>query len=232
MIRILLISLLLGAGPLAAQHSAADVPPLPSGTRVRLFLHGGPAGATGVLVSGTRDTVRVASPALGLLRLSATELQRLETPAATGPAWKYTAIDPRQGLPEVRQNPERPGVPVRILAGAQPRTTQRMHGFTADSLHLFAGGRSTAVARADVRSLQVSVGQDRGRGAMWGGAIGALAGAVVMLNLAADDDEGSYLSAPSGAAFGGGLGLLVGAATGWVLAPRKWEHVPLHAPRR
>lgn len=234
MIRILLISLLLGAGPLAAQHSADDVPPLRSGTRVRVFLQDGPsAGATGVLVGGTRDTLRLASPSLGLVRLSAADLQRLETPAASGPAWKYVAIDPRLGIPEVRQNPERPGIPVRISARGRPRTTQRMHDFSADSLYLFAEGRPTAVSRADLHSLQVPVGQDRWRGAMTGAPIGALAGALVALNAAlTDDGDGGYLGPQIEMAFGGVLGCLVGAAAGWVLAPSKWEYVTVNEPRR
>lgn len=232
MIRILLISLLLGAAPLAAQIPGGDVPPLPSGTRVRVFMHGGPpAGVLGVLVNGTGDTLRVALPLLGLVQLSTAELQRLETPAVTGPTWKHTVIAPRLGLPEVQQTPGRPGAPVRILAGAAPRSVQRLHGFTADSLYLFAEGRSTAVARADVRSLQVSVEKDRGRGAAFGGGIGMALGALMALNALATADDGSYLDvlAPAG---GAGLGFLVGGAAGWVLAPRKWVYVPTRDPQR
>jgi hypothetical protein len=234
MIRILLISLLLGAGPLAAQHSAPDVPPLRSGTRVRVIMNDGPpAGATGLLVSGTQDSLWIAFPLLGLMRLSAADLQRLEAAPATGPTWKYTAMDPRAGLPEVQQTPGRPGAPVRILAGAQSRAVQRLHAFTADSLYLFAQGQSTAVARADVRSLQVSVERDRGRGAIWGGAIGAAAGALLMLNkLATDPGDGGYLGPHFEVGMAAGMGSLVGAAAGWVLAPPRWDHVPVHAPRR
>lgn len=233
MIRVLVVSLLLGAAPLAAQPSTADVPPLRSGTQARVFLRDGPTvGATGWLVSGTRDTVRLASPSLGLVRLSAADLQRLEVPAASGPVWQVSAIDPRLGLPEVRQNPDRPGVPVRILAGVQPRATQRMHGFSADSLYLFAEGRSTTVARADVRSLQVSAGRDRWSGVMWGAAIGTVAGTLVGVTSRGEADEGSYLSGPPGGAIGAAVGGLVGVAVGWVLAPRKWEHVPLLGRRR
>ncbi|HEV3051839.1 MAG TPA: hypothetical protein VGX50_16145 [Longimicrobium sp.] len=233
MIRILLISLLLGAAPLAAQIPTGDVPPLRSGTRVRVFMpQGPPAGATGLLVSGTRDTLWIAFPVLGLMRLSAADLQRLEAAPMTGPTWKYTAIDPRLGLPEVQQTPGLPGAPVRIMAGAQPRSVQRLHGFTVDSLYLFREGRSTAVARADIRSLQVSMQRDRRRGVMLGAPIGAVAGGVVALNALQNADEGSYLSIPSGAVFGGGLGWLLGAAAGWVFAPRKWEPVPVHGPRR
>jgi hypothetical protein len=67
MIRVLLLlSLLLGAGPLAAQNAAADVPPLRNGTRVRVFMNDGPpAGVHGVLVSGTRNSLWIAFPCWG-----------------------------------------------------------------------------------------------------------------------------------------------------------------------
>lgn len=232
--RILLISLLLAAAPLAAQPSGADLPPLRSGTPVRVFLHGTPPPrVAGVLVSGTRDTLRLASPGLGLVLLSAADVQRLEASASVGPPWKYPLTDPRLGLPEVRQNPARPGVQVRISAESQPRTTQWMHRFTADSLYLFAEGRSTAVARADVRSLQVSTAPDRARGALWGGSAGAVAGALVALNAnAGDDNDGYYPRGPFDAVLGGAVGWLVGGAVGWVLAPRRWQHVPVHAQER
>lgn len=234
MIRVLLISLLLCAGPLASQHAADDVPPLRSGTRVRVFMQNGPpAGAHGLLVSGTRDTLGIAFPLLGLLRLSAADLQRLETPAVTGPTWKYTAIDPRLGLPEVQQTPGRPGAPVRILAGAGPRSVQRLHGFTADSVYLFARGQSTAVARADIRSLQVSVERDRGRGAIRGGAIGAVAGALLMLyTIKTDDGDGGWVPGEIQVGWAAGMGSVAGAAAGWLLAPPRWDHVPVHQPRR
>jgi hypothetical protein len=170
------------------------------------------------------------------MRLSAADLQRLETPAATGPAWKYTAIDPRLGLPEVRQNPARPGVPVRVVAGTQPRSVQRRQGFTADSLYLCAEGESRGVARADIRSLQVSVERDRGRGAIRGGAIGAVAGALLMLNaIATDDGDGGWVPGEIQVGWAAGMGSVVGAAAaaaGWLLAPPRWDHVPVHTPRR
>lgn len=280
MIRVLLLSVLVSAGPLAAQAPEEPTPVRP-GTPVRVFLSTGPPdGAAGVLVSGGGDTILVASPTLGLVRLPAADLQRLEAAAGRGRAWKYPAyvvalsgataliappedqgvmfinglilfgiaggiayllepprrplrIDPRHGLPQVRQNPARPGVPVRISTGPQPPATLRMHGFTADSLYLFAEGRSTSVARAAVRSLQVSTGHDRRSGAVWGGRIGAAAGGAVALSwLARLGGEGAYLVGPVVLAVGGGMGWLVGAPAGWALAPRRWADVPVHPRQR
>lgn len=117
MIRILLVSLLLAAGPLAAQRSPADVPPLRSGSRVRVFMEADSArGADGLVLSGTRDTLLLVSPALGLARLPAGDIHRLETTGGRGPVWKYPAYvvalsaaagQPPGGLlPDVHERPD------------------------------------------------------------------------------------------------------------------------------
>lgn len=281
-IRTLLLSLLIGAVPLAAQRPAADVPPLRSGTPVRVFLEPGSRdGAAGVVLRGTRDTLVLVSPALGLVRLPAEAIERLETTGGRGSAWRYPAyvlllsagaglmspsedffpmfmnglivfgvgggvaymlqpprralsIDPSQGLPKVHQGPARPGVPVRISTTTRLLTPDLLHDFSADSVYLFSGGASTPIARVEILRLQVSTGRDRGRGARVGGRVGALAGALVATGCAvreAGSDQG-LMVAPAAAIVGGALGWAVGTPTGWVLAPRRWEDVPLQPAQR
>lgn len=78
MLRILLSAALLAASPVLAQDGMA--PPIASGSAVRLFLRAGPAQAVpAVVVSGSADTMRVVSPALGLAQVAVDELDRLET---------------------------------------------------------------------------------------------------------------------------------------------------------
>jgi hypothetical protein len=276
-LRILLISLLFAAAPLAAQRSPADVPPLRSGTPVRVFLE--PAsldGAAGVALGGSRDTLVLVSPALGLVRVPAAAIQRLETTGERGPAWRYPAyvlllsagvglmgpaedffpmfmnglivfsigggvaymlqpprralsIDPSQGLPEIHQDPARPGVPVRISTATRPLTPVLLHDFSADSVYLFSGGASTPVARVEIRRLQVSMGRDRRRGRRIGGRVGALAGALVGTAWAVREagSEWGLVVAPAVTLTGGVLGWAVGTPAGWALAPPKWEDVPV-----
>ncbi len=72
--------------------------------------------------------------------------------------------------------------------------------------------------------------RDRGRGARIGGRVGALAGALVGTGWAvreAGSKEG-LMVAPAVAIVGGTIGLAVGTPTGWLLAPRRWEAVPVH----
>ena len=92
MLRLLLAVLLLCPAPLAAQ-AADGRPTLQSGTPVRVFVRGGtPGGDQAVLVSGSADSLRVISPALGLARLAADDIQRLETAGSSGGRkWKYVA---------------------------------------------------------------------------------------------------------------------------------------------
>jgi hypothetical protein len=281
-IRILLISLLVGAAPVAAQRPAADVPPLRSGTPVRVFLEPGSGdGAEGVALRGTRDTLVLVSPALGLVRLPAAAIQRLETTGGRGPAWRYPAyvlllsagvglmsppedffpmfmngliifgvgggvaymlqpprralsIDPSRGLPEIHQDPARPGVPVRISTTTRWLTPDLLHDFSADSVYLFSSGVSTPVARVEILRLQVSVRRDRGRGARIGGRVGALAGALVGTGwvVLGSDSEWRFAVAPAATLVGAGFGWAVGTPAGWALAPRRWQGVPLHAPER
>lgn len=281
-IRLLLISLLLAAAPLAAQRPSADAAPLRSGTPVRVFLEPAPArGAEGVVLSGTRDTLVLVSPALGLVRLPAAAIQRLETMGGRGPAWRYpvyvlalsagvglmgpsedffpmfmnglivfgvgggvaymlqpprraVGIDPAQGLPEVPQDPARPGVPVRISTTTRWLAADLLHDFSPDSVYLFSSGVSTPIARVEILRLQVSTGRDRGRGARIGGRVGAVAGALVGTGWVALESGSEWRLAvtPAVAIVGGALGWAVGTPTGWALAPRRWENVPVHAPDR
>lgn len=276
MLRLLLLSLLVCAAPLAAQ--AVERPAaLRSGTPVRVFLPGGPPdGRPAVLVGSRADTLLVASPALGLAHLSAGEMERLETAGAPGgrigtyvirvlalsgalvilaggeplsmfmngvvifgigggiayalePPRRPIVVDPAHGLPEVLQNPARPGVPARVATASQPRTTYLLHDFSPDSVYLFAEGRSIPLARAEIRSLQVSPGRDRRRGARLGGQLGALAGAVAGALWAFDPDGGAWVlvAAPVPVLVGGLFGWAVGAPAGWALAPRRWMDVPV-----
>ena len=281
-IRTLLISLIFAAAPLAAQRSPADVPPLRTGMPVRVFLEPGSRdGAAGVVLSGTRDTLVLVSPALGLVRLPAAAIQRLETTGGRGPVWRYPAyvlllsagvglmspsedffpmfmnglivfgvgggvaymlqpprralsIDPAQGLPEIRQDPDRPGVPVRISTVSRPLTPDLLHDFSPDSVYLFSAGVSTPVARVEIRKLQVSMGRDRRRGARIGGRVGAVAGALVGTGWAVREGGSDWglVVAPAVALVGGAFGWAVGTPAGWALAPQRWEAVPLHGPER
>lgn len=90
---LLLACLLLCTAPLAAQ-TADGRASVPSGAGVRVFLPGGvPGGVAGMLVGATGDTLRVISPALGLARLPADSIQRLEVAGRrAGTAWKYPAM--------------------------------------------------------------------------------------------------------------------------------------------
>lgn len=166
MSRALLLSLLVFAAPQVGR--AQEPASIPSGTAVHVFLDDG-AEAAAVLVRRRGDTLLLAGPALGLARLPAGEIERLETmgrgpgagryalyvlglSAAAGvlgagetgffpmfmngvilfgigggvayalqPPRRPVRIDPAAGLPEVRQNPSRPGVPVRIATASGPR---------------------------------------------------------------------------------------------------------------
>lgn len=279
--RLFLVMLLLCAGPLAAQPATSRAT-LPSGTAVRVFLPGGPAGGTrALLVSGTAESLRVISPALGLAQLPADSIQQLETFGASGSRkWKYAAgvlavsllagaggagggedffpmfmnglifsgavagvayalgssgertvaIDPARGLPAVRQDAGT-GVPVRISTiGAPLRVDYRLRDFTRDSLYLLSGDAFTPLPRAQIATLQVSMGRNRGVGARRGALIGALAGAVLAgVSTASLGDFGKVASpfaALGGAVLGAGIGLPVGSA----LAPRDWTNVPLPRP--
>jgi hypothetical protein len=146
---------------------------------------------------------------------------------ALQPPRRAVVIDPAHGLPAVVQDPALPGVPVRISTESRTLTAQRMHGFSADSVYLFAEGRSTPVARAKILSLQVSTGRDRRRGARLGGRIGAAAGAAAGAGWALQSDsEFRFAAAPAPAIVGAFIGLVVGAPAGWALAPRRWVDVP------
>jgi hypothetical protein len=279
--RFFLVVLLLCAGPLAAQPANGPAT-IPSGTAVRVFLPGGPAAGTrGLVVSGTAESLRVVSPALGLAQLPADSIRRLETVGASGSRkWKFAAgvlvvgvlagiggasggedffpmfmnglifsgavagaayalgspgqravaIDPARGLPAVRHDAGS-GAPVRIsTVGAPARVEYRLRDFTPDSLYLFSGDAFTPLPRAQIATLQVSMGRNRGVGARRGALIGALAGAVLAGGSTASLGDWGKLASPFaavvGAALGGGIGLPVGSA----LAPRDWTDVPLPPP--
>ena len=280
MLRILLAVLLLCPAALAAQ-AADGLPTLRSGTPVRVFVRGGtPGGDPAVLVSGSADSLRVISPALGLARLAADDVQRLETAgSAGGRKWKYVAgvlaagalagaggagageeffpmfmngvivsgavagamyvlgsggqravsIDPARGFPVVREDA---GVPVRIATAGQPLADHRLRGFTADSVYLVSAGTAAPLARAQITSLQVSLGRDRGRGARRGAVIGALAGGVLAGGALASLGDWGVLMSPFAVLGGGLLGAGLGVPVGSALAPHRWADVPVQRPER
>lgn len=152
---------------------------------------------------------------------------------ALQPPRRAIVIDPARGLPHVVQDPARPGVPVRISTTSQTRTAQRMHGFSADSVYLFAEGRSTPVARTKILSLQVSTGRDRRLGARLGGRMGAVAGAAAGATWALQEGgDFRFAVAPAPAIVGAFIGLVVGTPAGWALAPRRWVDVPVQPRER
>jgi hypothetical protein len=278
--RFFVFFLLLFAGPLAAQ-AADGRTSLPSGTAVRVFLRdGAPGGARGVLVSGTADSLRVISPALGLAQLPADGILRLEAgSASSGRALKYAAvvlglsalagaaggedafpmfmngvigfglaggvlyvmngpgeravtIHPADGLPAVRQDADRPGVPVRIATRTLPLADHRLRDFSADSVFLVADGSITPLPRVEITSLQVSLGRDRRRGARKGALMGGVAGAVLAGGALASQGDFGLLMSPFAALGGGLVGAGLGVPVGSALAPREWKDVPVRRPER
>jgi hypothetical protein len=86
------------------------------------------------------------------------------------------------------------------------------------------------VPRARIEDLAVSAGRrSRGRGALYGAAIGAAAGALILLATGEDSDGdmiqlGSGVSAAAGVIVGAPVGALIGLA---VPPGERWEKVPM-----
>lgn len=271
-------ALLLASAPLTAQTADARAS-LPSGTAVRVFLRDGTvSGERGMLVSGTADTLRVISPALGLAQLPAGAIQRLEAGSTSSNLkWKYAAavlglsaiagaaggedafpmfmngliffslaggvlyafegprermitIHPAAGLPAVRHDAGRPGVPVRIATGALPLMDRRLRDFSADSVYLVSEGTVTPLPRVEIRALQVSLGRDRRRGARRGALIGGVVGGVLAGGALASSGDFGLLMSPFAVVGGGLLGAGLGVPVGSALAPRTWTDVPVQRP--
>ncbi|MCU0634067.1 MAG: hypothetical protein MUE41_04255 [Gemmatimonadaceae bacterium] len=96
-----------------------------------------------------------------------------------------------------------------------------------------AGGSPVDVPLASLTALRVSRGHSRRvglqRGLLWGGAIGAVVGAVPIVAACSGDsgDCDAFLATaiPAGAATGALLGTAIGAAIG----AERWERLPLPA---
>lgn len=148
------------------------------------------------------------------------------------PGQRFVSVDPARGLPVVREDAARPGVPVRIATAGQPLADHRLRGFTADSVFLVSAGTTTPMARAHITSLQVSMGRDRGRGARTGAVVGAVAGGALAAGAMVRLGPWGRLAAPFAAVGGGLVGAGLGFPVGVALAPRAWTSVPVQRPDR
>jgi hypothetical protein len=84
---------------------------------------------------------------------------------------------------------------------------------------------------AEIQMLEVSSGRksQAGRGAMIGGAIGAMPGLLLTFGDYSEDVHGDGPSPAAVAAMGAAGGALVGAAIGWALKTEGW--LPAEMPR-
>lgn len=145
---------------------------------------------------------------------------------------RAATVDLARGLPAVRRT-DGDGVPVRISSVAVPgRVDHRLRGFTADSVYLVSSGTTAPLARAQITSLQVSMGRDRGRGARRGALIGGVAGGVLAGAALASLGDWGVLMSPFAVLGGGLLGAGLGVPVGSALAPRRWTDVPLQRLER
>jgi len=151
--------------------------------------------------------------------------------AIQGPERRPVSIDPRGPFVVVPQEPGASRIPVRVSTTALPLAEHRLHDFTADSIFLIADGTLTPLPRAEITSLQVSLGRDRRLGRRRGMLIGAVAGGVLAGGAMASLGDWGLLLSPFGVVVGGSLGLGVGGPIGWAFAPRTWSDVPVQRPR-
>ena len=127
------------------------------------------------------------------------------------------------------------GARVRLVSLEGKRTTGTLAGFTADSVSLVSSAH--AVAFDQLSKVQVSGGKRRLRGAMIGGALGLVIGAVggglagsAIYREARSDCENvvcvvvtdPHIGAAAGVYAGGALGLLTGAIVGSMLKNERW----------
>jgi hypothetical protein len=144
---------------------------------------------------------------------------------------RASTIDLTQGLPPVPRTAG-DGVPVRIaFAGTPARVDYRLRDFTADSVYLASEGALTSLPRAQVTSLQVSMGRDRRRGARRGALIGGVAGGLLAGGALASLGDSGVLFSPFAVVGGGVLGAGLGVPVGSALAPRAWSDVPVRPER-
>jgi hypothetical protein len=111
------------------------------------------------------------------------------------------------------------------------------HGVTrGDTLYMEVSGSRHAVALSGLRSIEVSVGRDHWRGALYGGTIGALGAGVIMGLLHAASGPGDYGSTEGSFAYGfiigAPAGLLIGVPVGAVIGVERWLHTSPRALQR
>jgi hypothetical protein len=145
-----------------------------------------------------------------------------------------TASEPRRWRrvdPAVSWRAEPVGARVRLSApGLGFSNVQlRLHDFQADTLLFMEGGIVPRLALGEVTSLELSLGHNRKRAVSVGSTIGGIAGVLyggAVYSRAGGDPVVLLPLMAIGLGVGGGLGGL----TGYLLAPRQWQRVPLSGP--
>jgi hypothetical protein len=130
------------------------------------------------------------------------------------------------------------GARVRLVSLEGKRTVGRLAGFTDDSVSLVSSAH--AVAFDQLSKVEVSGGKRRLRGAMIGGALGlvigavsgGLAGSALYREARSDCDNvvcvvvaDPHIGAAAGVYAGGALGLLTGALVGSMVKNERWVDV-------
>lgn len=128
----------------------------------------------------------------------------------------------------------REGVRVRLDTRSSKSIVGVVRALDGDSVSLYtdSNGSALSLARHDVTEIRISRGKSATsgavRGAMWGGAIGGLAGAIVIVAIKTDDTyvgsdgEAGYIALNSligGALWGAGIGAFVKS--------ERWERVSM-----
>lgn len=133
-------------------------------------------------------------------------------------------VDAQAGLRE--------GLKVRLSFPAGPPVTGVIQSLAGDSIVLFVEPAATrvAVARGDVRSIEVSQGRlasaGAKKGALWGGAIFGVMGAIFAMGAGGEsevdgDGPGPGVMAVATMVQGAGMGALIGA----LVKSERWESV-------
>jgi|GEM_PF-3202442 len=183
---------------------------------------------TGVLLGGTALGGAAAGMIQGegfiesvLLGTALAAVVVLPASASEAREWRRVALPPRW-----RDEPA--GARVRVSAPGFTAAELRLRDFRGDSAYFVDAG---AFRVSEITSLELSVGRNRRRGVAWGSTLGAVAG--VLYGVAVYSREGGepILLLPL-LAIGSGVGGGIGGLGGYLLAPRRWDVVPLAPPRR
>ncbi|HZG41917.1 MAG TPA: hypothetical protein VEY93_03065 [Longimicrobium sp.] len=185
---------------------------------------------TGVLVGATAAGGAIAGIVQGT---GVAESLLLGTVFAAVAVLPGSASEPRRWRrvdPAASWRAEPVGARVRLSAPAPgfSDVELRLLDFRADTLFFKEGGIVPRLALGEVTSLELSLGHNRKRGVAVGSTIGGIAGVLYggALYLREGDSNLLLPSLVVGTAVGGGLGGL----TGYLLAPRRWQRVPLSNP--